>query len=109
VSDGLRCGDIRRHHFAHAVTDNGPLYGPRLTGPPKIREAADWAQQRMKDWGLATASASARYGVEKRDRRPNNSHLTLRVTDPRDGAEANVMVDSRRPVENPQRPPPPVY
>ena len=29
------------------------VYGPRLTGSPNIKEAADWAQQTMKDWGLA--------------------------------------------------------
>jgi carboxypeptidase Q len=28
------------------------VYGPRLTGSPNIREAADWAQQTMKEWGL---------------------------------------------------------
>ena len=29
------------------------VYGPRLTGSPDIREAADWAQKTMKEWGLA--------------------------------------------------------
>jgi len=29
------------------------VYGPRLTGSPNIREAADWAQKTMKEWGLA--------------------------------------------------------
>src|SRR5215510_6682363 len=29
------------------------VYGPRLTGSPNIKEAADWAQQTMKEWGLA--------------------------------------------------------
>jgi len=29
------------------------VYGPRLTGSPNIREAADWAQKTMRDWGLA--------------------------------------------------------
>ena len=29
------------------------VYGPRLTGSPNIREAADWAQQTMREWGLA--------------------------------------------------------
>ena len=28
------------------------VYGPRLTGSPNIKEAADWAQKTMKDWGL---------------------------------------------------------
>jgi carboxypeptidase Q len=29
------------------------IYGPRLTGSPNIREAADWAMRSMKEWGLA--------------------------------------------------------
>src|SRR5262249_49070458 len=29
------------------------VYGPRLTGSPNIKEAADWAQQAMKSWGLS--------------------------------------------------------
>src|SRR5438874_490023 len=29
------------------------IYGPRLTGSPNIREAADWAMKSMKEWGLA--------------------------------------------------------
>src|SRR6516162_468766 len=29
------------------------VYGPRLTGSPNIREAAEWAQKTMRDWGLA--------------------------------------------------------
>jgi carboxypeptidase Q len=29
------------------------VYGPRLTGSPNIKEAADWAQKKMADWGLA--------------------------------------------------------
>ena len=29
------------------------VYGPRLTGSPNIREAADWAQKTLKTWGLA--------------------------------------------------------
>jgi carboxypeptidase Q len=29
------------------------VYGPRLTGSPHIREAAEYAQRTMKEWGLA--------------------------------------------------------
>src|SRR4029077_11910870 len=28
------------------------VYGPRLTGSPNIKEAADYAQKTMKEWGL---------------------------------------------------------
>lgn len=29
------------------------VYGPRLTGSPNIKEAGEWAQKTMTDWGLA--------------------------------------------------------
>src|SRR5215467_2347053 len=29
------------------------VYGPRLTGSPDTKEAADWAQKTMKSWGLS--------------------------------------------------------
>ena len=29
------------------------VYGPRLTGSPNFKEAADWTQKTMKEWGLA--------------------------------------------------------
>ncbi len=32
-------------------------YGPRLTGSPGIRKAQDWAQTKMKEWGLENVHA----------------------------------------------------
>ena len=29
------------------------VYGPRLTGSPNFRDAADWAQKTMREWGLS--------------------------------------------------------
>ena len=29
------------------------VYGPRLTGSPNMKEAADWATKTMREWGLA--------------------------------------------------------
>src|SRR5205823_5090308 len=29
------------------------VYGPRLTGSPNTKEAADWTTERMRAWGLA--------------------------------------------------------
>ena len=31
------------------------VYGPRLTGSPEIRKAADWAVKKMEEWGLTGA------------------------------------------------------
>lgn len=28
------------------------VYGPRLTGSPELREAAEWAQKQLKEWGI---------------------------------------------------------
>lgn len=36
--------------IASYLTD---VYGPRLTGSPAIKDAADWTQKTMRDWGLA--------------------------------------------------------
>ncbi|HEV3139858.1 MAG TPA: M20/M25/M40 family metallo-hydrolase [Vicinamibacterales bacterium] len=35
------------------------VYGPRLTGSPYAKEAADWAQKTMKEWGLANVHTEA--------------------------------------------------
>jgi carboxypeptidase Q len=35
------------------------VYGPRLTNSRNIREAADWAQRTMKEWGLANVHTEA--------------------------------------------------
>ena len=36
----------------HFLTD---IYGPRLTGSPNHKAAADWAIKQMTDWGLENA------------------------------------------------------
>ena len=45
------------------------VYGPRLTGSPNIKEAADWAQKTMKDWGA-------------RQRAPRNVAVRPRLAEP---------------------------
>src|SRR5205085_7647458 len=35
------------------------VYGPRLTGSPNIKEAADYAQKTMRDWGFANVHVEA--------------------------------------------------
>src|SRR6478736_8755589 len=39
-------------HTMHFLTD---IYGPRLTGSPNHKAAADWAIRQMEDWGLENA------------------------------------------------------
>ena len=40
----------------HFLTD---VYGPRLTGSPNHRAAAEWAVKQMKDWGFDNAQLEA--------------------------------------------------
>src|SRR5215470_17855934 len=35
------------------------VYGPRLTGSPNYKEAADYAQKSMKEWGLVNVHTEA--------------------------------------------------
>jgi hypothetical protein len=58
--DWATLGRIRDEGFRHSqvmetaaqLTD---VYGPRLTGSPQYRKAADWARQQLESWGLANA------------------------------------------------------
>ena len=40
----------------HVLTD---VYGPRLTGSPNLKQAAEWAVQQMTSWGLSNAKLEA--------------------------------------------------
>src|SRR6476659_4663652 len=44
---------LQRSKVMETVSYLTDVYGPRLTGSPNIKEAADWAQKTMKEWGLA--------------------------------------------------------
>jgi carboxypeptidase Q len=44
---------LQRSKVMDIVSYLTDVYGPRLTGSPNIKEAADWAQKTMRDWGLA--------------------------------------------------------
>jgi len=58
--DWATLGRIRDEGFRHSqvmetaaqLTD---VHGPRLTGSPQYKEAADWARQQLDTWGLANA------------------------------------------------------
>jgi carboxypeptidase Q len=49
-SEGLQRQQSKVMEIESYLTD---VYGPRLTGSPNIREAADWAEKTMKEWGLS--------------------------------------------------------
>jgi hypothetical protein len=58
--DRATLGRIRDEGFRHSqvmetaaqLTD---VYGPRLTGSPQYRRAAEWARQQLEAWGLGNA------------------------------------------------------
>jgi len=58
--DWATLGRIRDEGFRHSqvmetagqLTD---VHGPRLTGSPQYKEAAEWARQQLEAWGLANA------------------------------------------------------
>ena len=43
---------LQHSHVMDITSYLTDVYGPRLTGSPNIREAADWVQASMKQWGL---------------------------------------------------------
>jgi carboxypeptidase Q len=59
-TDWATLGRIRDEGFRHSqvmetagqLTD---VLGPRLTGSPQYKKAADWARQQLETWGLANA------------------------------------------------------
>jgi hypothetical protein len=58
--DWAAAGRIRDEGFRHSqvmesaaqLTD---VHGPRLTGSPQYKKAADWARQQLETWGLSNA------------------------------------------------------
>jgi carboxypeptidase Q len=59
--DDLVVGKIKLEAFQHsAVMDTlswiADVHGPRLTGSPALRQAAEWARDQLTRWGLANAA-----------------------------------------------------
>ncbi len=56
------------------------VYGPRLTGSPEIKEAADWAEKTMREWGLSNVHReSFAFGRGWQNRRMTATALTPRT------------------------------
>jgi hypothetical protein len=56
------------------------VYGPRLTGSPELKEAAQWAQKQLIDWGITNAELED-WGTFGRGWRVD--HITAEMTSPR--------------------------
>jgi carboxypeptidase Q len=48
----IRAEELSHPQVMDTVSWLADVYGPRLTGTPALRQAADWAQKTMGEWGL---------------------------------------------------------
>jgi len=51
----IRDEGFRRSQVMETAARLTDVYGPRLTGSPQYKMAADWARQQLETWGLANA------------------------------------------------------
>jgi carboxypeptidase Q len=75
-AEGLSSDRSKVMEIESYLTD---VYGPRLTGSPNIREAADWTLKTMKDWGFSNPHLET-YAF---GRGWNNLHFTANAVSPR--------------------------
>jgi hypothetical protein len=51
----IRDEGFRRSQVMETAAQLTDIHGPRLTGSPQYKKAAEWARQRLEAWGLANA------------------------------------------------------
>ena len=51
----IRDEGFRRSQVMETAAQLTDVLGPRLTGSPQYKKAADWARQQLETWGLANA------------------------------------------------------
>jgi hypothetical protein len=51
----IRDEGFRRSQVMETAAQLTDVHGPRLTGSPQYKKAADWARQQLEAWGLANA------------------------------------------------------
>jgi hypothetical protein len=55
----IRDEGFRRSQVMETAAQLTDVHGPRLTGSPQYRKAADWARQQLESWGLQGARLEA--------------------------------------------------
>ena len=55
INKKIRAEETDHSQIMHTMHFLADIYGPRLTGSPNHKAAADWAIKQMKDWGLVNA------------------------------------------------------
>ena len=51
----IRAEGFRRSQVMETAAQLTDIHGPRITGSPQYKKAADWARQQLETWGLANA------------------------------------------------------
>jgi len=51
----IRDEGFRRSQVMETAAQLTDIHGPRITGSPQYKKAADWARQQLETWGLANA------------------------------------------------------
>ncbi len=49
----IRDEGLQRSQVMEHISWLSDVYGPRLTGSPAIKQASEWAQKKLREWGLA--------------------------------------------------------
>ncbi len=55
INDKIRAEEKDHSQIMHTMHYLADVYGPRLTGSPNHKAAADWAVKEMTSWGFANA------------------------------------------------------
>jgi hypothetical protein len=55
INQKIRAEENDHSQIMHTMHFLADIYGPRLTGSPNHKAAADWALQQMKSWGMENA------------------------------------------------------
>src|SRR5215471_10607409 len=55
ISKKIRAEENDHSQIMHTMHFLADIYGPRLTGSPNHKAAAEWAIRQMKEWGLENA------------------------------------------------------
>jgi len=55
----IRDEGFRRSQVMETAAQLTDVHGPRLTGSPQYKKAADWARQQLETWGLSSATSRA--------------------------------------------------
>ncbi len=61
INDKIRAEEKDHSQIMHTMHYLADVYGPRLTGSPNHKAAADWAVKEMTSWGFANAPAAMRF------------------------------------------------